>query len=134
MVALINASADATLRVVNCYDKAAHTSVASPPVVFIGDSTHPVTPFTGSGANLAIMDAWALADALTSAATVPLACSNYDREMVARSASVMRVGRWVAALVTTERWAVQAGRALLVAVLGWLFWLAGFTVNKTRSR
>lgn len=42
-----------TIRVVNGYDKLPHTSLGK--IAFIGDSNHPVTPFSANGANMALV-------------------------------------------------------------------------------
>lgn len=50
---LVAAADLSTVRVVNGYDKPPHHSLDR--VVFIGDSNHPVTPFSGNGANMALV-------------------------------------------------------------------------------
>ena len=59
-------------------------------VAFIGDAVHPMTPYRGVGANMAMMDAAALADALATAATLEGAIDGYEREMLPRNATAVR--------------------------------------------
>jgi 2-polyprenyl-6-methoxyphenol hydroxylase-like FAD-dependent oxidoreductase len=48
-------------------------------IAFIGDSAHSTSPQLGQGANIALLDAAALAEALTGAATIAEALSSYAR-------------------------------------------------------
>ena len=48
-------------------------------IAFIGDSAHSTSPQLGQGANMALLDAAALAEALTGAATIADALSSYAR-------------------------------------------------------
>lgn len=59
---LINATP--TIGRLPCYDKLPHAHRGI--VTFIGDSCHAFTPYSGNGANMAMMDGWQLADELTS--------------------------------------------------------------------
>lgn len=93
--ALIDASDATAVGVVNCFDKLPHGSVAGR-VAFIGDSSHPVTPFSGNGAGMAIVDGMRMAECLTDArhATLAAALRSFDAEMIRRAGGVVRGGRW----------------------------------------
>ncbi len=60
--------------------------------VLIGDAAHPTLPFLGQGANLAIEDAWVLADCLK-ADRPEVAFVRYDRRRRARVARTVKVAR-----------------------------------------
>src|SRR5262249_53461060 len=47
-------------------------------IVFIGDAAHATSPQLGQGANLALMDSLALADAVIAAPDVPSALASYS--------------------------------------------------------
>jgi hypothetical protein len=50
---VVDSTAPNSIRVFNFYDKLPHRAVGR--VVFVGDSTHPGTPLSGNGANLALV-------------------------------------------------------------------------------
>lgn len=59
-----------------------HTSkhpVAGPGLVRIGDAWHAASPQLGQGANMALLDAWALAQAITTEPDIPDALAEYLR-------------------------------------------------------
>lgn len=90
---MIKATSPATLRVLSCYDKMPHHCVGN--IVFIGDSTHPLTPFSGAGANQAICDAVSLAKQLFNKKnkTLQSAIEVFDKEMITRTTSFVLQGR-----------------------------------------
>ena len=51
--------------------------VSGPALVHIGDAWHATSPQLGQGANMALLDAWALAQALEEASDVPRALTRY---------------------------------------------------------
>lgn len=59
-------------------------------VVFIGDANHAVSPFAGNGANLAMMDAWDLAEQLSTNETLGDALKAYDAVSMPRAKTVIR--------------------------------------------
>ncbi|KUP94092.1 FAD-dependent monooxygenase [Tritonibacter horizontis] len=59
-------------------------------VALLGDAAHPTLPFMAQGANLALEDAYALADCLTKAADLPQALSAYQARRRARAERVVR--------------------------------------------
>ncbi len=58
-------------------------------VVLLGDAAHPTLPFLAQGANLALEDAWALADCLDGATALSDALAVYQSRRWARAARVV---------------------------------------------
>jgi salicylate hydroxylase len=59
-----------------------HHTLATPygdRIVFIGDAAHATSPQLGQGANMALLDAWALANALANTSRVDIALGNYAK-------------------------------------------------------
>ncbi|KAH7210655.1 uncharacterized protein BKA55DRAFT_599954 [Fusarium redolens] len=75
--AIVERTDTKTVFAINAKDKKAftHDDVDRMGVVFIGDANHAVTPFAGCGANLALCDAWDLAEALCMSSS-----QNHERE------------------------------------------------------
>jgi len=115
---MVSQSAVNSLRVVNLYDKMPHRSVAGK-VVFIGDANHPVTPFSGNGAGMAIVDGMRLAEALTDFhhSAVASALEAFDTEMIKRSSSVVTWGRRTIAISMTNSPLKRALRNTLFRIL-----------------
>ncbi|KAF4944727.1 hypothetical protein FSARC_14601, partial [Fusarium sarcochroum] len=69
-----------TVFAINAQDKTAfaHQDISDVCVVFIGDSNHAVSPFAGYGANLALSDAWDLAEELRRGTSLEESISRYD--------------------------------------------------------
>ena len=63
-----------------------------PDITLIGDAAHALTPFGGEGANMAMIDALRLADAISSSSThdCRAAFSAYESEMLGRTKNVQR--------------------------------------------
>lgn len=53
--------------------------------VLVGDAAHPTLPFLAQGANLALEDAWVLADCLDGGTTAEDALANYQQKREARA-------------------------------------------------
>jgi 2-polyprenyl-6-methoxyphenol hydroxylase-like FAD-dependent oxidoreductase len=67
---------------VNDFSRATYRNVALPrwndgPILFIGDAAHGTSPQLGQGANLGLVDGWALADALADADDVQSAIARF---------------------------------------------------------
>ena len=72
------------------FSRATYRNVALPrwndgPILFIGDAAHGTSPQLGQGANLGLVDAWTLADALAESADSPSAIARFAER---RSATV----------------------------------------------
>ncbi|MFP7570760.1 FAD-dependent oxidoreductase [Marivita sp. S2033] len=55
----------------------------------LGDAAHPTLPFLAQGANMALEDAWVLADSLTSATDIPNGLATYQHRRKARATRVI---------------------------------------------
>ncbi|CAG8949910.1 hypothetical protein HYFRA_00004240 [Hymenoscyphus fraxineus] len=73
-------------------------------VVFIGDANHAVSPFAGNGANLAMMDAWDLAEQLSTKETLEDALKAYDTVSMPRARTVIKQSHMTIALAHSTGW------------------------------
>eukprot|EP00339_Tiarina_fusa_P009456 CAMPEP_0117029554 /NCGR_PEP_ID=MMETSP0472-20121206/21391_1 /TAXON_ID=693140 ORGANISM="Tiarina fusus, Strain LIS" /NCGR_SAMPLE_ID=MMETSP0472 /ASSEMBLY_ACC=CAM_ASM_000603 /LENGTH=455 /DNA_ID=CAMNT_0004737353 /DNA_START=19 /DNA_END=1386 /DNA_ORIENTATION=- len=92
---LVRNSLPDKMRLISFFDKFPHRSILDGRVIFIGDSTHPVSPYSGSGANMAIVDGLSLARSLCSPSFTSLASAVrfFDDDMVNRSSKAVRMQR-----------------------------------------
>jgi len=58
-------------------------------LAILGDAAHPTLPFLAQGASMALEDAWVLADALSSEATIDTALARYQARREGRTARVV---------------------------------------------
>ena len=58
-------------------------------MALVGDAAHPTLPFMAQGANLALEDAWVLADSLRQAPSQAVALAHYQQRRAARAAAVV---------------------------------------------
>jgi len=58
-------------------------------VVLLGDAAHPTLPFLAQGANMALEDAWVLADALDQEDAIDLAFNRYASQRRSRTARIV---------------------------------------------
>lgn len=65
-------------------------------IVFIGDAAHCTSPQLGQGANLALMDAWVLAQSLGMEASIPAALERYGKTRRAH----LRYYQWASRILT----------------------------------
>ena len=85
-------------------------------VVFIGDANSSKSPFSGSGANSALMDAVDLAAQLSKSANIRTAIENFDAESVPRSQKAIKRGLWTIMLLHTDGVAFWLLRGFLAVV------------------
>ncbi|CAG9943003.1 unnamed protein product [Clonostachys rosea f. rosea IK726] len=82
---------------INARDKMpfCHDGFDTLPVVFIGDSNHALSPFSGIGANLALGDGWELAKQICATGQVSLASAvkGYDSIIVPRTTKIVKAAR-----------------------------------------
>ncbi|KAI6766164.1 hypothetical protein HG530_007234 [Fusarium avenaceum] len=84
-----------TVFSMNAHDKMPffHNDRIKTGVVFIGDSNHAVSPFAGYGANLALSDAWDLAEQFCHSSSIENAVAAYDELSVPRARKVLEGSR-----------------------------------------
>lgn len=85
-------------------------------VVFIGDANHAVSPFAGNGANLAMMDAWDLAEQLSTNETLGDALKAYDAVSMPRAKTVIRNSHMAIAVAHSAGWKLMLFSFLLKLV------------------
>ena len=96
---LIRAVPDGELFKWGLYDRSPLERWTRGRVAMLGDAAHPMTPFLGQGAAMAVEDAVVLARALAKADTVAEAFAAYEAARVERGNNV-------------ARWSLEEGRAL----------------------
>lgn len=96
---LIRGVPDGELFKWGLYDRASLETWTSGRVVMLGDAAHPMTPFLGQGAAMAIEDAVVLARAIDASSTVAETLERYQAVRVERGNNV-------------ARWSWEEGRAL----------------------
>lgn len=85
-------------------------------VVFVGDANSSKSPFSGSGANTALMDAVDLAAQLSKPTSIRAAIESFDAESVPRSREAIKRGLWTIMLLHTEGVAFWLLRVFLAVV------------------
>ncbi|PON24603.1 hypothetical protein TGAM01_v206533 [Trichoderma gamsii] len=63
------------------------------PAIFIGDSNHAITPFSGYGASLAMKDGWDLATHLCGSQSLEEAVKAYDATSIPRATKMLKESR-----------------------------------------
>lgn len=89
-----------------------HKTTAQGGVAILGDAAHPSLPFLAQGANMALEDAWCLAQSLADHATLDAAFAAYQTARKSRTAAI------VAAANTNARAYHLTGAARRIAHLG----------------
>lgn len=93
-------------------------------IAYVGDAWHSTTPFSGSGANMALVDGWTLAHELVDGghSTLQAAIESYSNKHMERSTIAMNGGRRNIGLVSSsglKRWLIVVG----IRTLGFVFGL-----------
>jgi len=102
---LVKATEPSTFRILNAFDRQPFRhSQKNMNVVFIGDSNHAVSPFAGNGANLAMMDAWDLAEQLCKNDTLEDGLKAFDELMIPRAKSVIQFSHRTIGLAHATGW------------------------------
>jgi 2-polyprenyl-6-methoxyphenol hydroxylase-like FAD-dependent oxidoreductase len=124
---MVHATDPGTLTVLNAMDKqpfghgSTSTGTAAGPVVFIGDANHAVSPFSGNGANMAMLDGWDLAEQFARNISMDTALETYDGRSMPRSTSAVRQSHWAIDMMHATGLKLAVYRALL--------WLVGLVMR-----
>lgn len=94
-----------TLAVYNAMDKQPFHHEANSRIIFIGDSNHAMSPFSGNGANMALRDAWELAQQLSQSISV-FASSLLDLGPALKANDAMSIPR-SAKVINTSHWSIS---------------------------
>ncbi|PGH02257.1 hypothetical protein AJ80_08882 [Polytolypa hystricis UAMH7299] len=120
---MVKNSDPATVKVINAMDKPpfSHADPQSP-IIFIGDANHPVSPFAGNGANMALMDGWELATQFSKAKSLPEALTAYDKSSVSRSQAALSQSHWSISMAhaTGVKLFLYRTSLKLIGILTWL--------------
>ena len=92
----LEAIAPEDLNIRQVYDREALDPGPGGRMTLLGDAAHPMTPYRGLGANLAMLDALDLADALDTEGDVSSAVALYERKICRRGNSAQVMSRQVA--------------------------------------
>ncbi|MFT4249462.1 MAG: NAD(P)/FAD-dependent oxidoreductase [Pseudomonas sp.] len=87
-------------------------------VVLVGDAAHAMSPQLGQGVNMALMDAWALCEALRHEPDVATALADYQRRRRAHVAIYQFWSRWLTPLFQSEHDRLARARDLAFLPLG----------------
>jgi 2-polyprenyl-6-methoxyphenol hydroxylase-like FAD-dependent oxidoreductase len=93
-----------TLLVLNNRDKQPFNHDSDAKVIYIGDANHAVSPFSGSGANLALCDGMDLAEALCKSASMADAIRIYDSKAVPRAKQIISASHTTISIISTSGW------------------------------
>lgn len=119
---LIKATDPVTIKEFNAYDKQpfAHGG-SNMNVVFIGDANHAVSPFAGNGANMAMMDAWDLAEQLCRNETFDQVVEAYDALSMPRARSVIDFSHRAIGLSHATGWKLWL-YCIVLKIINWWGW------------
>ena len=92
------------------YDKEPLQHARAGTLVLLGDAAHPMSPFRGEGANMAMADALSFVDILSRAEGSQLeqALACYEREMLTRTQKAVLESRKAAGEMHSRHWLTQA--------------------------
>ncbi|KAL6876926.1 FAD/NAD(P)-binding domain-containing protein [Trichoderma novae-zelandiae] len=95
-----------TVLLLNSRDKTPfyHGEIAKTPAIFLGDSNHALSPFAGTGANLALADGWELAHQMCRHRSLEEAVKAYDDVSVPRAAQSLKRSRRVIKTAHSTGW------------------------------
>lgn len=86
--------------------------------VLVGDAAHAMSPQLGQGVNMALMDAWALCEALRTGDAIALALERFQRERRRHVAIYQQWSRWLTPIFQSERDLVARLRDLALLPAG----------------
>ncbi len=97
-------------------------------VIFLGDANHAVSPFAGNGANLALGDAWTLAESLLKDSSgnvcgfeqlLTAATKKYDAVAVGRARKVVKMSHMNISIMHSKGWVTYMWM-LVLRVVSWV--------------
>ena len=89
----------------------------------IGDAAHAMSPQLGQGANMALLDARALGQAVAASDTWPQAWAHYHRQREPQIRFYQRMSRWLTPAFQSHSRTVSTGRDLFFPVMERVPWL-----------
>jgi 2-polyprenyl-6-methoxyphenol hydroxylase-like FAD-dependent oxidoreductase len=113
---VLEATRPENLRLDELYDRDPISPWGNGRVTLLGDAAHPMLPHTGQGAALAMEDAVALGIALTSEESVIASLRRYERVRARRTSRLVRRGRRIAGVTTTNNPVVNFVRTAAIRV------------------
>lgn len=92
---LVRNTDPSTFMILNAMDKQpfTHTELQAS-VIYIGDSNHAISPFSGNGANMALLDGWELGVQFAKFQSLSEALAEYDKSSIPRCQSALNMSRW----------------------------------------
>ncbi len=89
----------------------------------IGDAAHAMSPQLGQGANMALLDAWAIGQAVAASDTWPQVWDHYHRQREPQIRFYQRMSRWLTPAFQSHSRTVSTGRDLFFPIMEKVPWL-----------
>lgn len=115
--AILRATRSEDMRLDELFDREPIKRWGMGPVTLLGDAAHPMLPHTGQGAAQAIEDAVALGLAVTKYSDVSAALRQYERVRSARTAKIVKAGRRIVRMSTSDSALVNTLRDISIRFL-----------------
>ena len=101
---LVRATAPSAIEAFNLWEKQPLEHIRSSPIAFIGDANHAISQFGGNGGNLALCDAWDLAEQILTRDSFSSALAAFDALVIPRAKQAFRKSRWTLSLLHSKGW------------------------------
>ena len=101
---LVQTTAPSATEAFNLWERQPLEHSQSSPIAFIGDANHAISQFGGNGGNLALCDAWDLAEQILARDCLSSALAAFDALVVPRAKQAYRRSRWTLALLHSKGW------------------------------
>lgn len=124
MNTILDATDPLTVMLLNAFDRPPfeHELTRSGPIIFLGDANHALTPFSGNGANMAMMDSWDIAAALTNSDSLATAVKSLEKSMIPRCQAILAESRRNMTVAHAKGWN-GCLYAVIARILAWGLWL-----------